>query len=273
MSKIQMTKNYRFFERHSNENRPLDLKRHKKLVESMRLYGFLACFPIVVVRRDDGVLIVKDGQHRLAIAEELGLPVFYIEEKIDFDVAVVNSTAKTWQLCDYARKHAANGLKDYQEGLEFSELHGLPLGVTFALLAGTTSFNNCMPPFIDGKYKIKDRPWAEMVAGIYGPMTQMSSDLKNARFIEACMAVCRIQAFDSKRLLAGAARCRDKMASYSTRDAYLDMMEVIYNFGRTQLFGLKIAALMALRKRSAASSSSRRASRNGAAEKPLEALV
>lgn len=248
-SKIQVTKNYRLFQIHSNENRPLDLKKHRKLSESMKLYGFLHCFPIVVAANEAGVKIVKDGQHRLAIAEELGLPIYWVEETVDFDVAVVNSTSKVWQLADYAKKHASNGIKSYEEGLEFASRHGLPIGPAFSLLAGTTGFSNCQSAFIDGTFKIKDRQWAESVAGIYGPLVMMSPDLKTARFIEACMAICRVEGFDAKRLLANCERCREKLVSYSTRDAFLDMLEELYNFGRKQLVGLKAAAIMALRDR------------------------
>ena len=122
--KITATKNYRLFHR-SDENRALNLKKHKKLYESMRLYGFLPSFPIVCYRDAKGNLVVKDGQHRLAIAEELGLPVYYVEESIDFDVAVVNCTPKGWTLVDYAQKFAANGVSSYQEHLDFADRFGI----------------------------------------------------------------------------------------------------------------------------------------------------
>lgn len=153
--KIQATKNYRLFRR-SDENRPTDLKKHKKLEQSMQHYGFLASFPIVCARDKDGNLIVKDGQHRLAIAEKLGLTVFWVEETTEFDIAEINGTGKIWTVRDYAETHAANGLQQYQDGLDFANTHGLSIGTAFALLAGTTSFGNCINQFQDGTFKIKD---------------------------------------------------------------------------------------------------------------------
>lgn len=246
-TKIQMTKDYRLFER-SPDNRPFDLKKHKKLRQSMERYGFLKCFPIVV-RRVGSKLIVKDGQHRLGIAESLGLPVYWVEEETDFDIADINCTPRVWVLRDYAEKHAMNGLPAYHEGLNFAARYGLPIGTAFALLAGTASFNNCQDSFIDGTFEVKDRPWADAVAGIYGPLAHMSSDLNNTRFIQACMSVCRVADFDAKRLLQGAARCRDKLLAYSTKDAYLVMLEEVYNYGRSKVFPLKVAATMAMRER------------------------
>lgn len=248
---VHVTKNYRMFER-SAENRPLDINKHKKLLWSMKTYGFLACFPIVCFRNAKGQLIVKDGQHRLAVAEMLGKEVYWIEEEIDFDVAAINCTAKTWVLKDYALKHASNGRADYQRALNFAEEHKLSLGMAVALLAGTTTWNNIQSAFIDGSFRVKDSAWANAVAGIYGPMAGMADVLRNKRFLEACMAVCRVKGFDPHRLLHGASRCRDKLVGYSTRDAYLDMLETVYNFNRTKCVPLKHEAKMAMRKRNPA---------------------
>jgi hypothetical protein len=251
-TKVMGTKNYRLFQRHNSENRPVDIKKHKKLVDSMKLYGFLRSFPIVVTRTRAGNLIVKDGQHRLLVAETLGLPVYYVEEEVDFDIAIVNSTAKVWVLRDYAEKYASNGIADYAEGIQFAEQHRLAIGTAFALLAGVCSFTAVQDEFVSGKWRVKDAKWANAVASIYTPLVGMSASLRNTRFVEACMAVCRVSEFRPDRLIGGAERCREKLVSYSTRDAFLDMLEVLYNFGRRDLFGLKSAALMAMKKRNPA---------------------
>lgn len=248
--KVNVTRDYRLFSR-SMDNRIVKLKKHKALERSMKRYGFLSCYPVICYRDENKKLIVKDGQHRLAFAESLGLPVYWIEQDIDFDVAVVNSTPKVWAVRDFAEKHAANGLSDYQEALEFADSHKLSVGNAFALLSGTTNYTNIEEPFKAGLFKIKDREWASSVASIYAPISNMSGDCRNSRFLEACMAVCRVAEFDAERLLHNCARCRDKLVSYSTRDAYLDMLEEVYNFGRKQLVGLRAAATMAMRDRSA----------------------
>lgn len=248
--KITATKNYRLFGR-SGENRPIDMRKHKRLLRSMKKYGFLASFPIVCCRDKEKHLIVKEGQHRLAIAEELGLVVYYVVEDVDFDVAEINSTPVVWKLSDYAEKHAANGIPSYSRGLDFAKSHKLPVGIAFALLGGTTTFSNVEQSFKDGTFTIKDSKWADAVAGLYCRLGELSSEVKSARLIEACMAVCRVDDFDSERLIRGASRCREKLVSYSTRDAYLDMMEEVYNYGRKQLVSLKLPAIEVMRKRSA----------------------
>lgn len=73
------------------------------------------------------------------------------------------------------------------------------------------------------------------------------------------MAVCRLDGFDAARLLAGVERCREKLVSYSTREAYLEMIEEIYNFGRRQLVPIKVNALNAMKSRSAAQPAKKKA--------------
>lgn len=247
---INVTKNYGQFIR-SEENRPVDLKRHRKLVESMKEYGFIPEFPIVCVRDKDDRLIVKDGQHRLAIAFQLGIPVFWVESDIQFDTAKINCTSKTWVAKDYANTFAMSGKVDYQEGIDFAAQHGIPVTIAFSLLGGTVSWGNVSGAFFAGEFKVTDKRWAGSVAGIYKVLSGLSSKVRNSRFIAACMAVCRVEGFDPKRLLSNAERCPDKLLSYSTRDAYLEMIEDIYNFGRAKLVPLKIEALTAMRERSA----------------------
>lgn len=268
--KVNVTKDYRLFGR-SDENRCVSLKKHRALERSMKQYGFLACYPIICFRRADGSLIVKDGQHRLAFAESLGLSVFWVEVDVDFDVATVNSTAKVWVCRDYAEKHAANGLAAYREGLDFADKHKLSIGSAFSLLAGTTTFGNIEEQFKQGLFKIKDRAWADSVASVYVPICGMSSDVRNARFLEACMAACRVDGFDIDRMISNASKCRDKLASYSTREAYLGMIEEIYNFGRQKLMGIKAAATMAMRERNATVAS--KAKKNAKAAQKAEEVA
>lgn len=61
------------------------------------------------------------------------------------------------------------------------------------------------------------------------------------------MAVCRVEEFEPKRLLRNAERCREKLMPYSTREAYLVMLEEIYNFRQQKLVALKVLAEMTRR--------------------------
>lgn len=258
-TKVTSTKNYKLFSR-SGDNRPLDPKKHKRLKKSMEKYGYLPCYPIVCIRDKKQNLIVLDGQHRLYMAELLGLPVAYAVVDEAFDIATINGTQEKWNTRNFAETFAAQGKREYQEGIEFADRYGIAIGIAFGLLAGTANLSNVHEEYYGGTFHIRDKEWAEVVGNIYATIVGLSPRLRNTRLLEACMAVARTDNFDPQRLLGGAEKCRDKLVPYSTRDAYLDLLETIYNFGRQKLVSLKINAIQAMRDRSAVN-------KNGSAKK------
>lgn len=245
--KIQATTNYKMFGT-DDTNRAVELPKHKALMESMKLYGFLPSFPIVVRRGKGGQWIVRDGQHRLHVAAKLGLPVYWVEEPTDFCIAVVNSTAKTWTTDNYASMYAKNGHAAYEEGLAFAARHKMKTGCAFALLAGKSSYSFIQEDFKAGKFKIRERALAETVAGIYTPMVGMCKELNRSTFVEACLLVCQVNNFDVGRLLSNATRCRDKLVGYPRIEPLLHMLEDVYNYHQRQLKPLKVEAIALMRK-------------------------
>lgn len=246
--KATATKNYRLFQR-SNENRCLNLPKHKPLLESMKKYGYIKEYPIICLRNGSNTLYVKDGQHRLAFAEELGLPVWYTVTDLDFDIAMVNNGQSPWVIRDYAEKFASNGLKAYQELIEFSDSHGLSIGVCASLLGGTVSFSNVRNVYYAGEFKIKDLDFANTVASLYAHYKSLSSAVANMRFLQACVAICRVADLDIDRMYRQGEKCRDKLVAYSNRDAYMQMLEEVYNYGRSKLCPLKMKAIESMRDR------------------------
>lgn len=229
--KVSVTKDYSIFHA-CKENRPPNLKRHKKLQASMEKYGFLKSFPIVCTRDAKGRLIVKDGQHRLLIAQSLGIPVWWIEEEVEFDIAEINCASKGWVLRDYAERFKLQGNKHYIEGLEFAEDFGIPLGMAFALLGGTVCFTNVEPEFVAGEFKVKDRQWAYAVASMYEPLVEMVPSIKGRVFLLACMAVCRVEGFEVPRMIAGAKNDLGLLKPFAHRDEFIAALEELYNWKR-----------------------------------------
>jgi hypothetical protein len=256
--KLAQTKDYRMFTR-CVDNRPMCPKKHKRLRKAMEMYGFLPCFPIAVVKDKSGRLVVYDGQHRLAIAETLSLAVYYVIIDEGFDIALVNCTQEKWNTRNFAETYAAQGKHQYALGLDFADDYGLPVGTAFGLLAGTGSWNNIATEYYTGDFEATDIEYAEKVGHIYSELIKMAPRIRNGRLLEACIACGRVHNFDPQRLIAGAARCRERLVSYGTRDAFLDMLEDVYNFGRKQLMPLKIAAIQVMRERNAASASGAKA--------------
>lgn len=247
---IQSTKNHKQFKQ--GVNRHIDISKHRALRESMKRYGFIKSFPIIVSRNGGSQFVIKDGQHRWAIAEELGLPVHFVIDDTDFDVAEINCTSKSWGLIDYVMRYAEAGNKHYQDLLEFSQAHKMPLSISASIMRdNTTRAGRVSDEVRSGQFVVKNREFADTVASLYRTMCLKCKDLQGQNFAMACAAVCRVPDFDPGRLISNAERCREKLVSYATRDAILGMFEEIYNHGRVKLVGLKAAALMELRERSA----------------------
>jgi hypothetical protein len=238
--KIEVTRNYRMFhtaesqlERPEQANRSLKLKKHKALFESLKEQGFLPWYPIVCYRRG-GKLIVRDGQHRLAIAEQLNLPVYYLVAWEDFDIAVVNSTVRVWDVLDYAERHANAGVSDYQAAIDFAREHKMPLSTVAALLAGKTSYGVIREDFQQGEFRISvDMGFAVRVATMYMETCRYSAKIKHQRFFEACIAMNWVEGFRPEFFVKRAAYHVGRLLPYSTRDEYLGMIQDIMNEGQS----------------------------------------
>ena len=246
-SVIRTTKDYRLFE-FSIDNRPVDMAEHKKLGESMRLYGFIKSFPISCFRENNR-LVVRDGQHRLKFAEEYGLPVHFVEETVDYDIGLVNSTPKRWSPRHYASMYDSKGIKSYSELIDFVDSNSIPMTLSAALLAGTITFSNISEKFYSGKFVVSDRAHADLVAKMYNGLVSIRKSLRGSRLIEACVAACRVESMCLHRLLENASRASDKLTQCATRDGYLDVIECVYNYGRKSALPIKFLAQEAMRSR------------------------
>lgn len=251
MPKINVTKNYRMFKL-ADDNRKLNLPKHRKLRQSMQENGFFPWMPVICVRDKGNNLVVRDGQHRLAFAETLGLEVYWVEVSESFDIAQFNGTAVVWNIRDYAETFAKNGKASYVALLEFSERHGIGVAISALLLGGTQTFANIAPAFYAGDFKIKEQHLAESVAEVYVTIVATDKRLKTQRLLEALVAAARVDGFNSRRLLKNLSGCNDKLKQYSTRDGFLEMLEDIYNFRQQTLVPLKINAIQAMRERNPA---------------------
>jgi hypothetical protein len=249
--KLQRTTTYSQFV-FTKENRAVDMlnlkTEHKKLRESMRQYGFLPAFPLMV-KAHNGKFIVIDGQHRLTFAKELGLEVFFVVDDSDVNISQINQAHATWAPPDYAKRWAAAGNKDYIEALAFAEEYGIRVATAFAMLAGTSTFGNIKRAFHDGQFRIKARGYATRVASLYKDLGLVNSNLSKSIVLDALWSCSLIDDFDGDRLLKTAQRRPDLVARPGTLVHAYEVLEDLYNFGRQQKFPLAFKAKEAGRDR------------------------
>jgi hypothetical protein len=253
---IRSTRNYQLF-KFSEENREREYNKHQNLKSSVEKYGILWEYPVICRRDTNGNLVVVDGQHRVAYAQAMRCEVYYVVATNDFDVAVVNSASKNWRPENYARRYAMREIASYQEGLAFADKHQIPVGAAFSLLGSTPASIISMKDFREGRFEIGDRAWVDRVISVYSAIANIDERCRKTQFLAACIAACRIKELDIKRLVESAEKYGEKLASYSTKEAYLDMLEELYNHKQRKLLGLKVAARMALRDRSPVSKTAR----------------
>lgn len=235
-----------------DDNREVDLTRRKRLIDSMKKHGFIASFPVVCTQGENNKLNVKDGQHRLAVAKMLKIPVYYSIEDVDFNIAEINNTPKNWSPGDYAQLWNKKGVKDYAELLEFQERYGLTITMSINILVGQSTGNGGnLQAFRQGEFRIRNREFAERVAYTYSSLAKMSKQVRNNQFQTAVSALCLVDKFDPDRLIRNAGKCTERLRSCSTRDAYMQDLEDIYNYGvpSRRLVALKIEAVRELAKR------------------------
>lgn len=248
-SQVKMSKDYKRFQ-FSFENREINLSKHSRLKKSMEEHGFLPSFPILVKSHGERFEII-DGQHRFTFAQQLNLPVYYLEAtEEDLDIAGINNTSVKWSVDDYAHKYAKTN-EDYQFLIEFSQKYKISINRSASMLFGHASAGYVSEEFKDGRFKVRDQAYAFKIGEIYSEIGSLCKETQNSRFTDALSAVCRVEEFDHERFIRTAKRCRELLGSYSTRDGYLEMIEKIYNHGSKFPIPLKLMAINVMRKRNA----------------------
>jgi hypothetical protein len=131
---IKKTTDYSIFKK-KQTNRDLCQKNLKRLRNSISYKNLLELRPIDV----NAKMEVIDGQHRLEIARELGLPIFYSvkAELKDDDMILLNSNQKNWLLQDYIKHYSDKGFYNYTKFVDFILENNLKINVALGL------FNQC----------------------------------------------------------------------------------------------------------------------------------
>lgn len=110
VGEIFETKDYHIF-KNIAENRVINVPHMKRLVQRMKAKGWLKTSRIVVNEKYE----IIDGQHRLAAAEEAGVPIRYtvVRNANPEDMFNLNSCVKPWSPFDHIHKWVQKGDYNY----------------------------------------------------------------------------------------------------------------------------------------------------------------
>lgn len=133
-------------------NRPVEKNNVSRLKDAIQTNNLLDSQPILINEKWE----VLDGQHRLAAAKELEIPVFYTlkDGGNHEDVITLNQSKKNWKTEDFLRLYSDGlGLPDYCKLRDFMQLHNLKLNQALMIVRGPIKQMNEFSEFKEGKFR------------------------------------------------------------------------------------------------------------------------
>lgn len=232
MKEIKTTSNYGMF-RYMAGNR--EVRSTNKLEASMRKFGFIESCPIIV----NSEMEIIDGQHRLAAAKKLSLPVSYVVEdnggSID-EVRTINSSKKNWTTWDYIESYANTGKKAYQKIIEYSQKY--PELTKMSLLKTLSGKNLDLNAIKTGNTLINVEESENRLSWVstflpYAPKSGWSGN-----YIGALLFIYERQLIPKSKLLAAFESQKDNprfSLKYTGKiPEVLESIEELYNYKKTQ---------------------------------------
>lgn len=243
MANIQETTNYDRFEL-LDFNR--DVGKTTALEKSMMAYGWLDPYPMHVVKNGSGKLKIKAGHHRFHVAMKLGIPCKYViaEDKGE-TVHELELATRHWNMNDYLASYCRIGNEHYIKVRHYVEMTGIPIQCSVSMLAGDSAASgNQNDKFKKGTYKVSNEKHAYDVAYlVLGCAERGVRFARSFRFVQALSSVCRVDEFDLNLFLARVRTQVGMMTVQATRDAYIALIEQVYNYGGGKRTRLPVAFL------------------------------
>ena len=249
--KIQTTTNYGQFN-FLLANRSINESKVKNLAHEIAVNGLKV--PIIVNEH----LEVIDGQHRLQACKQVREPLKYFVSRgaTVEDAAAANQAGSNWNKKDWIDYHAARGNQDYLK-LQTWIAHCQSMGVTSLDAAILFAQNNAsqktlyrngeeiidrkLPnsvllgsPLKVGSWKFGDEKIAFQLLETYCLISKTATWTKKKLFITTMIRVSRISDFNLVWLLKQIKKYPQKWYNCVNGDAYIAMIEDIYNYNRNR---------------------------------------
>ena len=219
---------------YNTEQRPVDVKHVRDLMESMETFGFLPSKPVQTYQEGKKFVII-DGHHRFVAAKNLGIPVIYIAEPRSHadSMAKVNGLQKTWQLKNYLAQYVKRGLPAYLELADYNKL-GFSIQQAAKMLAGLSAAGygggKVSVAIKDGTFKVIKRDKIEVIAKFLRENGSMNKAFPTTNFITAFELCLRADGFDPDQLTRKLSLNPKTITRTATVDQMLDQLEEVYNY-------------------------------------------
>ena len=220
-------------------NRNIKPHHKNKLAESFKIKQLP--IPIIV----DELFRIADGQHRLEVCKDLGLPIYYsVISNIEMDdVQRVNENMLKWGYSDYLKLFMDQGKDSYFLYNDFKNTYGFNHNETLHLLY-------CVKPgyierrseprlvvssgatydFRNGNLKIFDHDESSSLAEQILLTKPYYKGYHKRNFILALLRCFGNENYNHKEFIRKLSNQPDKMTDHTTIDDYLQKIQKIYNF-------------------------------------------
>jgi len=239
-STIRMTYNYNIFES-VRGNRIINEPHVKKRIKSMK-EQYIPVPIIVNQKRGGGSYQLIDGQHRLAAARFLNLPVYFIIKQglALKDIQRLNANTKNWNLDDFMNGYCELGYEEYLRYKKFKEKWGFGHSETWALLSNTCSASHgANEDFRDGNFKVRNYEQAIYNAQVISDLQRYYEGYKRSNFVMAMLQLLSNKKYSHKRFLNKIDYQSTKLVDCSRTEDYLLLLQKIYNFKTTKSLKLR----------------------------------
>lgn len=229
LTHAESTTDYTIFRR-LKSNRKVDKAHVRKLVLAIRKKNLLHLNPILVNSDMD----IIDGQHRLAAAKELKVPIFfrmdqYVNEE---DISGMNSVKKNWTLSDYLNFYTQKEVRGFRD---FSDLCKAYTQYTPSMMLSICSkepgkhTSEIQQGFIDLLSSDECVRRIQMLTDFI-PYSKFA---QSSRFVEAFLYILYTAGDDYNhiRMMAKAESAPFLFVPCANKRGYIKMLESIYNRG------------------------------------------
>lgn len=230
-----------------------DVTKTRWLEQSMQRHGWLNAYPLHVRRIENGQFEVIAGHHRLAVAQKLGIPVKYVEEKEEVYIHELEKSTNAWTMKDWLTSHVRTGKEDYFAVMEYHKKTGISISMCISLLGGYAGGGRINNEFKDGKFRVGDMAHAKTVGGIVIFCKAVGIPFaRDKMFVSAISKVVWAEGFDPKIFKNKISAHMELMTKQASMKAYIDLLDLVFNRASRTRVPLAFNAEEAARQRAVA---------------------
>ena len=219
-------------------NRKIKQSKVENLIKKMRKRGWLRTVEITVNERFE----IIDGQHRYIAVQVLGIKFRYkvvANAGID-EVRETNEGSNNWALSDYIPSFSSKGIKSYAQLANFKkDFPELNLSICQMLLSNSMG-NPSRELFESGEWKIKDYNTGVLWGSYVMSLQPHFTGWKRVIFVRGLIKVLMNKPeFNFQEFLHKVELRPNMLVPCGTTNQYVDMIEQIYNYKRTNKVSLR----------------------------------